>query len=270
MLLSKVLPPILAALMIFPVAGQLPSLNKKPWIGHFAGYERRNFQIGVTAVGDIELQVKKDNGSVLGVGRVIDIRPEICELVNGRMVIKKITTESLTSHEKATVQPQKTSFRGKVTGDAEFEISLEFDDNDVYVSGRMLDRGQLTNPLHFQIRVRYGDVYRYTAAEKLKDETARDRIETISVDKKKGKIKFFESVDLASEPINGKGLSAVEVEMKGLLEYKFKYEAQGPSTFRLENCQGLAAAPLNGFSVIWRADEGKEADPKARIFLQIR
>lgn len=270
MSLSKLLPPILGVLLFLPVFGQLPMLNEKPWLGHFAGYERRNFQMGVTSEGQIELQIIKDGGGVLGAGRVISIRPELCEQVEGRTVIKKIIPESLTSTEKATVQPQKTNFRGKVTGGAEFEVSLEFDDNVVYMSGRMLSRGELTNPVHFQIRVRFGDVYRYTASDKLKEETARDRIETLGLDKKKNKIKFFDSVDLASEQINGKGLSAVEVEMKGLNDKKFIYQAQGPSTLRLENNQGLAEAPLKGFCVIWRADEGKDTDPKARLFLQVK
>jgi hypothetical protein len=270
MSLSKILPPLLGALLLVPAWGQLPSLNEKPWLGHFAGYERRDFQIGVTAAGQIELQIKKDNGGVLGVGRVIYIRPEICEMSNGRLVVKQPVIESLSSPDQPTVQPKKTTFRGKVTGNAEFEITLEFDDDEIHVGGRLLNKGELTNPVHFQIRVRYGDVYRYTSAEKLENESSRDRIETLDLDKKKGKIKFFDSIDLASEKINGKGLSAVEIEMKGLNNVKFQYEAQGASAMRLENNDGLASAPLNGFSVIWRADETKDTDHKARLYLQLK
>lgn len=270
MSLSKILPPLLGVLLIVPAWGQLPAMSDKPWLGHFAGYERRNFQIGVTANGQIELQIKKDNGGILGVGRVIYIRPEICEQVDGKTVIKKMIPESLTSAEKASVQPQKVNFRGKVTGNAEFEINLEFDGDDVYARGRLVDKGELTNPLHFQIRIKYGDVYRYVDAAKIKDETARDSIQTIDLDKKKNKIKVFESVDLTSDKINGKGLSAVEIEMKGLNDMKFQYEAQGPSAMRLENNEAQASAPLNGFSVIWRADEAKDTDNKARLHLSLK
>ena len=244
-------------------------LTEKPWLGYFAGYDRRDFCVGVGANGRIELQVKKDGGGVLGVGRVIYIEAEIREQDGDRKVEKKLKPESLTSTDKATEQPQKTSFRGKVTGDAEFEMTLEFDDDDVYISGRLLDPGTLKNP-DFQIRVKYGDVYRYVTPEKLKDETERDSIETLNVDKKKNKIKVFEKVDLASEEINGKGLTFVEVQLKGLNSRKFLHEVQGASTLRLENNGGIAEAPLQGFSVIWQADAEKNKDGKARLHMEVK
>lgn len=245
-------------------------LTEKPWLGFFTGYDRRDFCVGVGANGRIELQVKKDGGGVLGVGRVIYIDPQIIELDGTRKVVKALIPESLTSDQKAMEQPTKTTYRGKVTGNAEFEVNLEYDGDDFYVSGRLLDAGELKNPLEFQIRVKYGDVYRYTAPEKLKDETSRDSIETLSVDKKKNKIKVFEKVDLASEEINGKGLTFVEVQLKGLNSRKFLHEAQGACTLRLENNGGLAEAPLQGFSVIWQADAEKNKDGKARLHMEVK
>jgi hypothetical protein len=270
MSLSKLLLVGLSSLLLLPCPAQLPMLTEKPWLGYFAGHERRGFTFGISASGRIELQAKRDNGGVMGVGRVIYIDPEVIEVVEGRDVFKKVIPESLTTTDKPTATPQKVSFRAKVTGNAEYEVTCEIDGDDVYVQGRLLDAGELKNPLRFEIRVRYGDVYRYTPAEKLEDETERDRIDTLGLDRKKGKIKVFEKVDLGSEAINGKGLSSVEVELKGLNYRKFSHEAQGASSLRLENAKGIADAPLQGFCVIWRVDKEKDPEHKARLYIRVK
>jgi len=270
MKLSKFLHCGIAILSMLPAVAQLPALQEKPWLGHFVGYERRDFTCGIKEDGKMVIEAKNSKGSFMGFQKTITITPEIVETVGGKAVVKQIIPDSLTSADKPTDKPEKTTFRGKVTGDAEFEMVAEFDGNEVKVGGRMLSPGTLTNPLHFQIRVRFGDVYRNVADDKLKDAAKKDRIEYVRLDKKKGKVGSMESIDLASADISGKGLSAVAVELSCYDERKFEYLLQGDGQLLLENPRGLASLPKDGFCILWRGDAQKDKDGKGRLVMEVK
>ena len=270
MKLSKFLHCGLAILSILPALAQLPALQEKPWLGHFVGYERRDFTCGIKEDGKMVLEAKNAKGSVLGFQKSLTISAEIVETVSGKQIVKQVIPESLTSADKPTEDPQKITFRGKVTGDAEFEMVAEFDGDNVFVGGRMLNAGTLTNPLHFQIRVRFGDIYRNVVEEKLEDDAKKDRIEFVRLDKKKGKCGVLESIDLAAADITGAGLSAVSVELSCYDERKFEYLLQGDGQLLLENPRGIASLPKDGFSILWRGDTQKDKDGKGRLHMKIK
>ncbi|MFM2170003.1 MAG: hypothetical protein RI957_232 [Verrucomicrobiota bacterium] len=260
--------PLFVGLFVFsmhPVMAQLPALQEKPWLGHFVGYEQRGFQFGVKEDGKMVFEAKNRKGSFMGFDKAVNISAEVVEMVAGKPVVKQIIAESLVSPDKATDKPKKTSFRGKVTGDAEFEMVLEFDGDTILMGGRLLGNGTLTNPLHFQIRVRHADVYGKTQADRVPTEAKKDRLEFTRLDKKKGKAELLEAIDLGSEAISGKGLSEVAVELKCYEDRKFEYSPVGDGLLVMESPRGQAAAPRDGFSVIWRPDATKDKDGKGRL-----
>lgn len=270
MSLSKFLLPPLLIVLSLPIQAQLPTLPDKPWIGHFIGHERRDFRFGVKEDGEMVLECFNNKGTAMGFSKAILFDIEIVEAYPDRQSVKKIIAESLVTTDKASDKPEKVSFKGKVTGDAEFEVFLEFDDDIIKFGGRILTPGSIKNPLTFRITSRYQNVYSYTAKEKLEDETEKDRIEFITLDKKRDKIGIFEPVDLASEKITGKGLSNVRVELKPLEGKRFEYSIEGPGHISLANPRGLPTAPMLGFSVHWNPDPAKDPDAKARFVLEVK
>ena len=250
---------------INPVMAQLPALQEKPWLGHFVGYEQRGFQFGIKEDGKMVFEAKNRKGTFMGFDKAVNISAEVVEMVGGKPVVKQIIPASLVTTDKATDKPKKVTFRGKVTGDAEFETVIEFDSNTILLGGRLLGNGTLTNPLHFQIRVRHADVYGKMQADRVPDEAKKDRVEFIRLDKKKGKAEILEPIDLGSDDVSGKGLAEVGVELKCYEDRKFEYSPLGDGMLTMESPRGQAAAPRDGFSVIWRPDAVKDKDGKGRL-----
>ncbi len=71
---------------------------------------------------------------------------------DGKVVSKKIQWDSLSSEQEAAVDPKDPlTFTGKTTGDATFEVTVVPGPEAVSLTGRILDKGTLTNPLTFAI-----------------------------------------------------------------------------------------------------------------------
>lgn len=248
-----------------PLMAQLPALQEKPWLGHFVGYQQRGFQFGIKEDGKMVFEAKNRKGSFMGFDKAVNITAEVVEMVGGKPVVKQIVPESLATSDKATDKPDKVTFRGKVTGDAEFETVIEFDGDTILLGGRLLGNGTLTNPLHFQIRVRHADAYGKMQQDRVANEAKKDRLEFVRMDKKKGKVEILEPIDLGSDEVSGKGLAEVGLELKCYEDRKFEYSPLGEGLLIMESPRGQAAAPRDGFSVIWRADAAKDKDGKGRL-----
>ena len=214
MSLSKLLLAPCLIVLSLPSVAQLPSLPDKPWLGYFVGYERRDFRFGVKEDAEMSLECMNSRGTAMGFNKAIYFAVEVVESYPDRQSVKRIIPESLTSADKPTEDPEKITFKGKVTGDAEFECVIEFDGDQIKFGGRILNNGTLKNPLSFRISSRFQDAYKYTADDKVEAESKKDRIEFITLDKKRDKIGVFESVKLSADEFTGKGLSNLRIEMK--------------------------------------------------------
>lgn len=265
MKLSKNLFATLCLSLMSPAFSQLPALQEKPWLGYFVGYQQRGFQFGVKADGKMVFEAKNKKGSFMGFDKAVNITAEVVETVGGKAVVKQVIPESLTTADKATDKPKKATFRGKVTGDAEFEVVVEFDGDKILMGGRLLSNGSLTNPLHFQIRVRHADVYAKMQADRIAEEAKKDEVKFVRLDKKKGKVELLEAIDFASEDVTGKGLAELSAEIKGYEGRVFEYAPLGDGLLTVENARGQAAPPRDGFSVLWRPDAAKDKEGKGRL-----
>ena len=268
--MSKQLCGFFLAALCLPGAAQLPTLQDKKWLGHFVGYERRDFQFGVMQDGEMKIEVINDKGVAMGMVKTILISPAVCEVVGPRSIVKKIDEKSLISPDKPNPKAEKISYRGKVTGGAEFEMNVAFDGDKVMLGGRILNPGALKTPLEFQIRTKIQNVYMYTDKEKLKNETDRDRIEFIRDDKERGRIGSYKAAKFTDENVFGKGLTSVEVEMKPFAGKRFKFELEGPGIMRMENPRGISSCPMEGFVVLWRHDAEKDPEGKGRVIIEVK
>lgn len=134
------------------VQAELPTLQE-PWLGHFIGMKDGKFQFGVTTRGDGVLHPLKRNGDPVSIHNPIKVNFEVHETKpDGKVVSKKIQWDSLSSEQEAAVDPKDPlTFTGKTTGDATFEVTVVPGPEAVSLTGRILDKGTLTNPLTFAI-----------------------------------------------------------------------------------------------------------------------
>lgn len=270
MSLSKLLLAPCLIVLSLPSVAQLPSLPDKPWLGYFVGYERRDFRFGVKEDAEMSLECMNSRGTAMGFNKAIYFAVEVVESYPDRQSVKRIIPESLTSADKPSEDPEKITFKGKVTGDAEFECVIEFDGDQIKFGGRILNNGTLKNPLSFRISSRFQDAYKYTADDKIEAESKKDRIEFITLDKKRDKIGVFESVKLSDDEVTGKGLSNLRIEMKPYEGKRFEYAIEGPSRITMVNPRELPSSPYRGFSVLWHADPAKDPEGKARFVLEVK
>ena len=265
--LSKILCTCLSLVCLLPCSAELPILQEKPWLGHFVGYERRGFRFGIKEDGRMTLEAKARDGKYLINDRALNLYFEVIEVSGDRTYTKKVIEESLTTTDTAAKNPSKATFRGKVTGDAEFEATVEFDGDTISLGGRILSNGSIKNPLQFQVRARHSDVYRYSSDANVKQDAKRDRIEYVRLDKKKGKAEWLEGIDLSSNEVSGQGLASACVQVNCYEGREFLYTHVGSGKLTMQNTKFISAAPRAGFSVLWRNDAEKDPEGKGRFQL---
>jgi hypothetical protein len=250
-------------------SAQLPALSEKPWLGHFVGHECREYRFGIKETGVMGLEVFSSKGAAMGFDKTVIFAVEIVENNGATKTIRRPLSEAFTTENAATNKPEKVTLKGKVGGNAEFELVIEFDDELMKLGARITNPGTLKNPT-LQIRSRFQKVYHHTPEDKLEELTKKDRIDVVTIDKKRDKLSAFDPVDLASEKISGKGLTNLRVEMKAYEGKRFEYSIEGPGRIVLGNPGDVATAPMHGFSVIWQADAAKDPEGKARFVMEVK
>lgn len=273
-----------AAILGMPTASaELPMLDKQPWLGYYAVFANKRFNFTFTPQGDIEIRPINDKDAPVGKKLAITIAAGIEEILpDGKTIMKQVKAETLESGDAATGNLEKVTIRGKVTGDAEFELNIEQSRGIIFFGGRVLNPGTLTkNPLRFSVRVRIPNAYPDPAPEpgvaakkidksgqaflkKIKD----DSLTVKWIDGKRVKQDFEKAVDATSKDINGPGIASAEIEISSYKGKRLTFTAAPNSAMTLRNAQ---PAPLHeGFMILWTADVTKDPAAKARLAIEIR
>jgi hypothetical protein len=255
---------------ILPVRAALPTMTEKQWLGYFVGVENRAFQFGFTSEGKAMIKPGK-KGAWVSSKLTIPVTFKVLETMpDGKVVSRQIQPESLESAQPATDKPQNVVIKGKVTGDAGFEIFINEERGGISLGGRLLEPGILKNPLRFAIELKIPDVYvdakkngDKKAGKAFEEKTKNDRLQLVWTDKKRVKQSLTEAVDAGSAEINGPGIAGVQLELGAYHGRKIEVMASENSSITLENKP--PAALVEGFSMTWTADVAKDPEGKARL-----
>lgn len=245
----------------------LPFLKEKPWTGYFVGVAEREARFGVTNKGAGFIEPLKKDGTPIAVTNPIKFSFDVLESTpDGKTIRKQIKDETLESDHQPVADPKEpVKFRGKVTGDAAFEVTVMRERNGISFSGKVTDKGALTNPLTFAITVDFDPYTRNPGVEKedkkkFRDKVKRDEIRLQVGARERTKIDFL---DIAN-PTNAapEGFSAAEIRTAGYNGIGFEVSATDKSIIKFED---KGVQPLtNGFSFRWTVAEG--ADPATQKF----
>jgi hypothetical protein len=258
------------------LSAQLPSLDKQPWLGYFAIAETRRSQFKIASQGKITLSPLDEKGKAASGQNEIRVSYGIQEMLpDGKTRQKTVEVASLESAESATDRLEKTVIRGKVTGDAAFEMTVEQDRGVISIGGRITDPGKLTtNPLRFFVSATIPNVYSRDKRVEKKDIKAfekkikDDGIAIEWIDGKRTKKSFEEPVDASSKEITGPGIAEAEVEIAGYKDRELVFAATEKSAITLSNSP---PAPLyEGFTLTWTPDATKDQEGKARFTMEVK
>lgn len=255
-----------AGLFLTPSAAQadLPGLRKQPWLGYFLGIEtKRKYRFGVTAKGQGTLNALKRDGQPVYMHNPIQINFNVIETMpDGKTVTKQVKSDSLASDQEAAENPKDpVTFRGKVTGDAAFEVTVTPERNGFSVSGRLTDNGTLTNPLHFSISA---DINPYVSQpgddpakiKRFAERAKRDVLNYETVSRKREKLAFLEETNPAVAVSEALTKAHVKTDGYGGIEFEFAASEKSKLTF-----DDKGPRPLwKGFTLRWTVDEGADTD----------
>lgn len=241
----------------------LPILKEQPWLGYFIGIEhKRKMSFGVTAKGLGVLNPLKKNNEPVYLNNPIQINFDVIETTpDGKTVRKEIKPDSLTSDQKAVENPDSpVTFRGKVTGDAAFEVTITPDRDGFSVSGRLTDKGTLTNPLHFAISADFSPYVTKPGGDpaemkRFKERAKRDSLNYETVSRKKGKIEFLDNRNPADTVTEGIGKAEVSTDSYDGIDFELVASDKSKLAFH-----DKGAKPLwDGFTLRWSANEGVDS-----------
>jgi hypothetical protein len=251
-------------------AGELPQIREQPWLGKYFGYEHRSFQFSIGTSGEGGLLPMGEKGKPMGHSNTIRIQPMIEEtLPDGRKVGRLGTKDGWEPVTKPGADEEKVVYRGTVAGGARFEVTFEFDGAEIRGGGKVLEKGTLTNPLAFVLRVNFPDVYYFEKdAAKKKEKAEKDRVDVLRVDGKKLKLDLVTPLDAESEKFSGPGVAQARVDLEGYKGKRFDLEAGSNASFQFWN-KGEDEL-VKGFAFGWSANAAKDPDGKGRFILKVR
>ncbi len=268
----------------FTAKAQLPSLEDRKWVGNFVVLDRKNFEFTLTSQGKARICAKGKKDLPIGERLAVTLEFLVQETQpDGKIVTKAIQPDSLESSQPASLKPKDITFRGKVTGGAEFEAYITEDRGAISVGGKLLNPGTLTkNPLRFAIRANfpnpYGDAKGKAAendkaavkkeAKAMEKTMQKDRLQVKWTDAKSSKLDLIKPVDASAKEINGPGIAAFSVEFSTYQDKKYILIASENSSMSLSNS---APKPLSeGFAVTWLADPAKDPSAKSRLSVDVK
>lgn len=254
----------------------LPTISEQPWMGIFAGFENKKFRFTVDQNAKIMLVPLNQKGEPVAKTIQIPILFGIEETnAEGRVYLRKILPETLASSEGKTSKLEKCTIRGKVTGEAAFELHISQERGVISLGGRMTEPGTLTkNPVRFVIRPDFPDSYPYEkkddkkGAKAFEKKIADDRIDIKWTDGKRTKLTFEKDVDANSKEVNGPGIAETQIEIAAYKGLRFLFAATPDSSMTFSNEK---PAPLyKGFALTWQADPAKDKEGKARLSIEVK
>lgn len=281
--LIRVLSPlVLAVSATLPAPAQLPALGEQPWLGYFAVHSGNRQIFGIDSFGEMLLQ-PVDSGTPVPQKFSVKISPRILETAaSGKIISKKVITYSLETSDVATDNLRKTTYRGKVTGGASFEVTVEQERDIIYVSGRLLDPGTIKNPLQMAISARIpvlhpgelkpldglSDREKKREEKALADKLKGDRATLKWTDGKSLRLATSEGTDVTDETLSGPGIASLEVQSTVFRKRKLMINASPGTMMTARKAED--AALLKGFELQWLVDSAEDPDGKARLALQFR
>ena len=262
------------------VAGKLPVLLDKPFIGCFVGFtESRDYEFALGGDGASELFFKKGrnrhttSGCTLHLDYVVEERDES----KGRWVSRKMKEDGFDTAEVPTDQPEPGKpvvFTATYTGDTRVEITHLFTKKGVEISSRLVEK-KTANEVRVGVKVLVGDMFRHIKEGELPARELKAKLRDTEVviwpveaDRSSGvKVRFYEIGVKLPEKFP-KGARKVSLESDRLADHEYTLATARESLGRFEFRQKRAL--LHGFSIYWWPDPAQSDERDCRLLIGVK
>jgi hypothetical protein len=244
MKVTKSSPLVLAVILACTpaVPAQLPSIDKKPWEKYFIVLKNRKFQFGITPDGEAMIHPLSKRGEIISTNNPIMFKVEILESKSdGKFISKKIDPNSLKSDQTASFNPENSfTYDGSVTGGATFEITITPDKQGFSISGKITDKGKLSNPLNVAIsmglRPYPKDATRTVGETKIFEQRVRrDKFEAIIKSGSRKSYNFVGGANFGSDMPTGVESLSMKSEAHDFTEFQVAVTGEAKITFEDKN-----------------------------------
>ena len=220
---------------------ELSQMTEKPWEGVFAAFQNRDYQITVSAKGDINVRPVYAQGKIRdyvfipvswGI-KLTDKRGARSEL--------RVLPESLESKDTATDKLQKTTVTGKTEGGGSVELTISTDRKSVSFTVKLLDAGTL-DAATAKAAI-FSRVQNYYQREEDQFKNQPDKFQALvkddwlkiqRTDKTKAKFDFIKRVVTASDEVTGPGVVSLETEIK-MIKNTYTFNSGKGASMHLSN-----------------------------------
>lgn len=254
---------------------------EEKWLGFFAVHSSNRQQFSIDPMGNMLLEpINAGKQGAMKYG--VKITPKITETSSAGMTTnKKVVADTLQTSDAATSKLQKVTFRGEVTGNAGFEITAEQSRDIIFLSGRMLDPGKVSNP-QFAILISVPSLYSgqiksaagldkreiRKAEKKLADKLRGDRV---TIQKSNGELLRLSTDDganMTGEEFSKLGITSVELDCSVFDKRTLAISTSVGTSMTLVKKPDDAL--LKGFDLLWIIDSTKDPSGKAQLSIQFR
>ena len=261
------------AMTSLTMAGELGSMDEKPWIGIFSGMEGRNFDFALGGDGESEVFFKK-SGKRLSRHSTMIVRYILQEQSGGKWVTRQMQDDGFETKQKPGMDDDVVTFTATYTGDTKVEIVHEFDSSDVEIGVKIVDF-TTKNPLRVGVYVNVPDFYR----------SLRETEDDLSERELKKKI---DDLEIAVVPLEGRtqklrdlheeGTNLVKLFEKGAREVSFEAKGTGGKEVTLsmkEEDLGKLEFQQNkriyhGFQTYWWPVPDKTGHEDCRLVIEVK
>jgi hypothetical protein len=197
---------------------------------------------------------------------------------NAKPSLRTIQANTLQTADEPSDKLEKTVIRGKVTGDARFELTLERDRGNFIISNRLLDAGSLKQDkirpvVVFVMPLLYRHAKENELSRRNVRERNRDTLELKWTDGTRKKFPLRDEMDATSGAVNGPGIAIAQIEAGGLMrDRKLTLEAPvGVSVLRAGNqTPQMLNRGMRFTAMPASAQPGEKPKDTARLVISVR
>jgi hypothetical protein len=252
------------------VAGELPTLQDKPWLGCFVGHEGRGFDFALGADGKSEIHFKKGSKRI-SVFSYFPVTYILEEQVNGKWVSRQIKEDGFETNDKPTEEPEKVTFIVTYTGDTKLEVTHEFDSGEVTIGTKLASK-TTENPLRWGVRVTVPDLFRNIKEDDLSERELKKKVDAeVTGETVKGqrvKADLYEKPKLDGPDYFGDGAKTISFESDKIAGRELVLSTVDEDAGSFEIRQTKDA--YHGFNIFWWPDAAKSASSDGHLLLKVK
>lgn len=248
----------------------MPQLTDKPWLGCFAGFEGRGYDLAVGADGKSELFFKKGSSRV-NIHSTFKVTYNLEEEVKGKWVRRRFTDDSFETKDEANDEGDKVTFIVTFTGDTKVEVTHEFEKTGIIIGTKIV--GKTTkNPLRCGVSVAVADLYRHMEDKGLSERDLKKKVdaeiagETVKGDRKKADL--YKKPELGGSDYFEGGAKWFSFESEKIAGRTMTLRSVSEGSGSIEVNQTKTA--YNGFYLNWYVDPAKAETSGAQLEIEIK